>query len=90
MQIPVAQTGNPLAGLAYTVDINTISKVLEITFSTPPATGTTCNIRVIASDEFLTCPLPEGLFNTTLQDGPGIIINDQNQIISIDPGLIQP
>ena len=42
------------------------------------------------ADEFLTCPLPEGLFNTTLQDGPGIIINDKNQIISIDPGLIQP
>jgi hypothetical protein len=90
MQIPTAQTGNPLAGLAYTVDINTISKVLQITFATPPATGTTCNIRVIASDEFLTCPPPEGLFNTTLQDGPGIITNDQNQIISIDPGLIQP
>jgi hypothetical protein len=90
MQIPVAQTGDPLAGLAYTVAINTISKVLEITFATPPAIGTTCNIRVIASDEFLTCPLPEGLLDTTLQDGPGIEINDKNQIISIDPGLIQP
>jgi hypothetical protein len=90
MQIPVAQTGDPLAGLAYTVALNSITKVLEITFAVPPLSGTTCNIRVIASDEYLTCPLPPGLTNTTLQDGPGIIVNDQNQIIQIDPGLIQP
>ena len=90
MQIPVAQTGNPLAGLAYTVAVNVISKVLEITFATPPAIGATCNIRVIASDEFLTCPIPESLLNTTLEDGPGIIVNDKNQIIGIDTGLIQP
>jgi hypothetical protein len=90
MQIPVAQAGDPLAGLAYTVAVNTVSKVLEITFATPPAIGTTCNIRVIASDEFLTCPIPDGLLNTALQDGPGIVMNDKNQIIGIDPGLIQP
>jgi hypothetical protein len=90
MQIPVAQAGDPLAGLAYTVAVNTVSKVLEITFATPPAIGTTCNIRVIASDEFLTCPIPEELLNTSLQDGPGIVMNDKNQIIGIDPGLIQP
>jgi hypothetical protein len=90
MQIPVAQTGDPLAGLAYTVALNSITKVLEITFAVPPLSGTTCNIRVIASDEYLTCPVPLGLTNTTLQDGPGIIVNDQNQIIQIDPGLIQP
>jgi hypothetical protein len=90
MQIPVAQTGNPLAGLAYTVGQNPVTKVLEITFANPPAIGTTCNIRVITSDEFLTCPLPSELFNTTLQDGPGIIVNDQNQIIEIDSGLVDP
>jgi hypothetical protein len=90
MQIPVAQTGDPLAGLAYTVGLNSITKVLEITFAVPPLSGTTCNIRVIASEEYLTCPIPPGLTNTTLQDGPGIIVNDQNQIIQIDPGLIQP
>jgi len=90
MQIPVAQTGDPLAGLAYTVAQNPVSKALEITFAVPPAIGTTCNVRVITSDEFLTCPLPPELFNTTLQDGPGIIVNDQNQIIEIDSGLIQP
>jgi len=88
MQIPVAQEGNPLAGLAYTVGINSTTKVLEITFAVPPAAGTTCNIRVIASDEFLTCPIPPELLNTALQDGPGIVINDQNQIIEIDSGLI--
>jgi hypothetical protein len=64
------------------------TKVLEITFAVPPATGTTCNIRVIASDEFLTCPIPPELLNTALQDGPGIVINEQNQIIEIDSGLI--
>jgi hypothetical protein len=88
MQIPVAQTGNPLAGLAYTVAQNPVSKALEITFATPPAIGTTCNIRVITSDEFLTCPLPPELFDTALQDGPGIVINENNQIIEIDSGLI--
>jgi hypothetical protein len=45
---------------------------------------------VITSDEFLTCPIPDELLNTTLQEGPGIIINDQNQIIEIDSGLISP
>jgi hypothetical protein len=90
MQIPSAQDGNPLAGLAYEVKVNDVTKILEITFAAPPSTGTTCNIRVITSDEFLTCPLPPELFDTALQDGPGITINDQNQIIRIDPGLIQP
>jgi hypothetical protein len=88
MQIPVTQTGNPLAGLAYTVSVNSVTKVLEITFAVPPATNTTCNIRVIASDEFLTCPIPSELLDTALQDGPGIVINDQNQIVEIDSGLI--
>lgn len=90
MQVPVAQTGNPLAGLAYTVGLNSITKTLEITFANPPLLGTTCNIRVITSDEFLTCPIPPELFDTSLQDGPGIIVNDQNQIIEIDSGLIGP
>lgn len=90
MQIPVAQTGDPLAGLAYTVGVDSVTSVLEITFAVPPAIGTTCNIRVITSDEFLTCPIPPELLDNSLQDGPGIVVNDQNQIIAIDPGLIQP
>lgn len=90
MQIPVAQIGSFLAGNAYTVALNPTSGVLEITFAVPPAIGTTCNIRIITSDEFLTCPVPPGLFDTSLQDGPGIEINDLNQIVAIDPGLIQP
>jgi hypothetical protein len=38
--------------------------------------------------QFLTCPLPFELLNTSLQDGPGITINDKNQITDIDSGLI--
>jgi hypothetical protein len=87
MQIPVAQKGDSLAGLAYTVGINSVTKSLEITFAVPPATGTTCNIRIITSDEFLTCPIPEQLYNTALQDGPGITVNENNQIVDIDSGL---
>jgi len=87
MQIPVAQEGDPLAGLAYTVGVNSVTKSLEITFAVPPITGTTCNIRVITSDEYLTCPIPPQLFDTALQDGPGITVNDQNQIVDIDSGL---
>jgi hypothetical protein len=88
MQIPIAQAEDVLAGNAYSVQQNLTTNQLEITFSVPPATGTTCNIRIVTSEEFLTCPLPAELFNTTLQDGPGIIVNDQNQIIEIDSGLI--
>jgi hypothetical protein len=88
MQVPVAQEGDPLAGLAYTVSVNSVTKILEITFAVPPSAGTTCNIRVIASDEYLTCPLPPQLLDGTLQDGPGIVMNEQNQIVQIDPGLI--
>jgi hypothetical protein len=88
MQMPLPSAGNPLAGNAYSVAVNPVSKILEITFAAPPLTGTTCNIRVITSDEFITCPLPANFFNTSLQDGPGILINEDNQIISIDPGLI--
>lgn len=88
MQIPDAQLGNPGAGLAYTVAVNAVTNVLEITFALPPLTGLTCNIRIIASDEFLSCPLPFGLLNSELQDGPGILVNDLNQIVGIDSGLL--
>ena len=88
MQVPVEQEGNPLAGLAYSVGLNSVTKILEITFAIPPATGSTCNIRVITSDEFLTCPIPPELLNTDLQVGPGVTVNDNNQIIDIDSGLI--
>jgi hypothetical protein len=84
MQIP----GDPLVGGAYTVKLNTTSKILEITFATAPLSGTTCNIRVVTSDEFITCPLPNSLTDMTLKDGPGIVTNSDNQIVSIDPGLI--
>ena len=88
MQIPVAQEAVPTAGLAYSVSLNVVTKALEITFSTPPLQFTTCNIRVVTSEEFLTCPIPEQLFDTTLRDGPGITVNANNQITDIDSGLI--
>jgi hypothetical protein len=44
---------------------------------------------VITTDEFPTCPIPSQLLNTVLRDGPGISINDQNQIIEIDSSLIK-
>ena len=88
MQIPVEQAGSPLAGLAYTISVSSVTKTLEITFATAPLTGTTCNIRIITSDEFLTCPIPSELYNTSLQEGPGITVNEFNQIVDIDSGLI--
>jgi hypothetical protein len=90
MQLPVASEGSPLSGNAYTVQTNSVTKLLEITFAVAPAAGTTCNIRVVTSDEFITCPIVDTLVNTTLQDGPGITVNNDNQIINIDPGLINP
>jgi hypothetical protein len=90
MQIPDTQQGNPLSGLAYSVDVNPVTAELEITFAVAPASGVTCNIRVITSDEFLTCPLPPQLVDTTIKDGPGIVVDEKNQIIAIDSGLVNP
>ena len=63
IQIPHNVAGDPLAGNAYTVQVNPITKILEITFAAPPTTGTSCFIRVVASEpkEFIVCPLPPGL-----------------------------
>jgi hypothetical protein len=89
MQIPISQTGEAeMAGNAYSVQLNPVTKTLEITFAVAPLDNTTCNIRIITSDEFLTCPLPPELLDTALQDGPGITVNALNQIIDIDSGLI--
>ena len=90
MQIPVASAGNPLSGNAYTVQTNSVTNALEITFATPPAVGATCNIRVVTSDQFITCPLTDAFLSNALQDGPGVIVDEFNRIVSIDPGLINP
>ena len=90
MQIPAAQSGDPLSGLAYLVRENPVNKTLEITFATAPTVGATCNIRIITSDEVLTCPVPEGLLDVSLKEGPGITVNSRGQITGIDPSLIQP
>ena len=88
MQIPIAQSGSALAGLAYTFTTNAVTGVPEITFANPPAPGSTCNIRIITSEEFVTCPLPEGFADTSLNDGPGIEVNAAGQILNIDQGTI--
>lgn len=88
IQIPINQAGSVSAGNSYTVSINSVTSIPEITFAVPPLTNTTSNIRIITSDEFLTCPLPDSLTSTLLEDGPGIVVNENNQIIGIDSGLV--
>jgi hypothetical protein len=88
MQIPFAQDGDPLAGLAYTVGVNPLSGLLSITFATAPVVGTTCNIRVVTSSEFITCPLPDSLLNGDIKVGPGVGVNFEGQLTNIDSGLV--
>ena len=88
MQCPIAQAGDPKSGLVYNVQVNPVSKAFEIVFSTPPLSGLTCNIRVVTSFEILTCPLPDALQSNTLRDGPGVGVNNLNQITDIDSGLV--
>jgi hypothetical protein len=90
VQIPHNVAGNPLSGNAYTVQINSVTKLLEITFAAPPSFGCSCTIRVVSSEpkELIICPLPPGLTNPTLVAGDGIESNADGEIIRIDPGLI--
>jgi len=90
MQLPFASEGNPLAGLAYSVEFSSITEEFQITFASPPQFGSTCNIRVVTGigNEFITCPLPVGIGNTPLVLGPGITANSEGQIVDIDGGLI--
>jgi hypothetical protein len=88
VQIPHNVAGNPPSGNAYTVQINPVTNLLEITFATPPLIGTTCNIRVISSNEFIVCPLPKEFTNQEILAGDGVEIDENNRIVKIDPGLI--
>jgi hypothetical protein len=90
VQIPHNVAGDPLAGNAYTVQVNSATNLLEITFATPPAFDCSCTIRVVSSEpkELIICPLPPGLADQTLVAGDGIESNADGEIISIDPGLI--
>jgi hypothetical protein len=88
MQIPIANAGSPRSGLSYTVDLNPVSQFLEITFAVPPTFGTTCNIRILTQDEFITCPLPDLLYNRYLKSGPGVETNTEGQLISLDEGFV--
>ena len=90
VQIPHNVAGDPLAGNAYTVQVNPATNLLEITFATPPAFGCSCTIRVVSSEpeDLIICPLPLGLGAQTLTAGDGVQANAEGQITGIDPGLI--
>jgi hypothetical protein len=90
IQIPHNVAGNPLSGNAYTVQVNPITKLLEITFAAPPLLGTSCTIRVVSSEpkDLIICPLPPGLANQPLRPGDGVEANEDGEITRIDPGLI--
>jgi hypothetical protein len=86
MQIPSDDPPTPPNELSYT--FSTISGVTTITFVTPPATGSTSNIRIFTSTRFITCPLPEALTDDTLKQGPGVTTDAAGSIVNIDPGII--
>jgi len=88
MQCPQASVGDPLSGDAYAVGVDPGTQLLSITFAVAPLSGLTCNIRVVTSTEFISCPLPRSLTEPFLEVGPGITVNEKNQIIEIDPGII--
>lgn len=90
IQIPHQVAGNPLAGNAYTVQVNQVTNILEITFAVPPLPKTSCTIRVISSEpkDFIICPLPPEIQDQNLIAGDGVVANENNEIINIDPGLI--
>lgn len=90
IQIPHNVAGNPLSGNAYTVQINPLTKLLEITFAAAPIFGTSCTIRVVSSEpkNLIVCPLPPGLATQPIVAGDGIETNADGEISRIDPGLI--
>jgi hypothetical protein len=90
VQIPHNVAGNPLSGNAYTVQVNPVTNLLEITFASPPPLGCSCTIRVVSSEpkELIICPLPPGLADQTLVAGDGVKSNADGEIIAIDAGLI--
>jgi hypothetical protein len=88
MQIPIGNSVPSQGGLAYTVAVNPVTQITEITFSQPPVFGTTCNIRILSQDEFITCPLPDILRDQTLKAGPGVETLPDGELIGLDEGLI--
>lgn len=88
MQIPIANAGSSLLALAYTVNLNAVTQALEITFAKPPMAGTTCNIRIMTQDEFITCPLPDTLTEGYLRAGPGVETGPEGELTGIDEGLV--
>ena len=92
VQIPHNVAGDPLAGNAYTVQVNPATKLLETTFAAPPSFGCACTIRVVSSEpeNLIVCPLPPGLGTQILVAGDGVLADIEGRIIGIDPGFILP
>ena len=86
MQLPADDPNTPVDDLSYT--FSTIGGVPTITFVSPPAIGTSSNIRIFTSSRYITCPLPDALTTGTLRVGPGVDTNADGQITHIDPGVI--
>ena len=86
MQLPADDPATPPDELAYVFSV--INSIPTITFVTPPAIGTTSNIRIFTSTRYITCPLPDALTNGTLHAGPGVVTNAEGQIVHIDPGIV--
>ena len=88
MQIPIPNVDSTLLSSAYSVDLNSLTQQLEITFAVAPVPGTTCNIRILHQDEFITCPLPSLLTDGYLRSGPGVETTATGELIGIDEGLV--
>ena len=65
---------------AYSVNGSTI------TFTEPPDTGSTSNLRIVTNSEFLPCQ-QGGLESSVIRWGPGLILGRNNEITEIDSGL---
>jgi len=86
MQLPADDPATPPNELAYIFSV--ITGIPTITFVSPPALGTTSNIRIFTSSRYITCPLPGPLTDGILHVGPGVQADVDGQIINIDPGII--
>lgn len=90
IQIPHNVAGNPLSGNAYTVQVNPVTKLLEITFAEAPRIGYSCVMQAVSPEpaNFIICPLPAAIDNRAIVSGNGVYVNERNEIIRIDPDLI--
>jgi hypothetical protein len=89
IQIPIENSAAVDISLSYSVSVNPVTQQMEITFASPPLPGTTCNIRILTQDEFITCPLPDLLTSGgVLRVGPGVEAGPDGSLEGLDEGLI--